>query len=174
MENQETKKELSIVELKKQHWKSIKKEFIEKIPKQFKVDVKDLESNSSKFYHPIIVLNEEYIIHCQADTDLNYSYAFSLELKNPITIGHFVHTLSININNDEHLSYILNNFEKVEEKLKKAQGEIKKLYEMKESLQKVITTISYNTILEIIDQNQLKQSIRSLEEVTEYLENQRY
>lgn len=69
MENQETKKELSIVELKKQHWKSIKKEFIEKIPKQFKVDVKDLESNSSKYYHPIIVLNEDYIIHAQSYPD---------------------------------------------------------------------------------------------------------
>lgn len=101
-------------------------------------------------------------------------YGFSLQLKTPITIGCFAHTCPLDIDNDEQLNYVLNNFVKVEEKLKKAHSEIKKIYEMIDNLQKVINTISNNTISEIIDQNKLKQSIRSLEEVTEYLENQRY
>ena len=174
MEKQETTKVLSLVELKKQHWKSIKKDFIDKIPKQFKIDVEELESKSSKYYHPIIILNEDYIIHSQSDPDNDNIYAFEIRLKNPINVGCFNYTFPLYIDNDEILNYVLNNFSKIDDKLKKAHSEIKKIYEMIDSLQKVINTISHNTILEIIDQNKLKQSIRSLEEVTEYLENQRY
>ena len=41
--------------------RGFKKDFIDKIPKQFKIDVEELESKSSKYYHPIIILNEDYI-----------------------------------------------------------------------------------------------------------------
>ena len=173
MENQETKKELSIVELKKQHWKSIKKEFIDKIPKQFKVDVDGIDDDSV-YYHPKIILNNELSIYCQCDLKNNNVYGATLKSNTQITSGHYVYTINLYINDDEHFKYVLNNYLKIEEKINSAMKEIQKIYELMNSLQTVVNNISSTFIEEIIDQHKLKQSIRSLEEVTEYLENQRY
>ena len=175
MENQETTNEkvLTNQELKQKHWKSIKKEFIDKIPKQFKVEVDDINADSV-YYHPKIILNNELSIYCQCDLQNKCVYAPTLTSDTQITLGNYVYTISLYLNDDEQLKYVLNNFLKIEEKINSAMKEIRKIYELMDSLQTVVNNISSTFIEEIIDQHKLKQSIRSLEEVTEYLENQRY
>ena len=104
----------------------------------------------------------------------NNVYGATLKSNTQITSGHYVYTINLYINDDEHFKYVLNNYLKIEEKINSAMKEIQKIYELMNSLQTVVNNISSTFIEEIIDQHKLKQSIRSLEEVTEYLENQRY
>ena len=172
MENQETTKVLSLVELKKQHWKSIKKEFIEKIPKQFKIEVNGI-NDDGVYYHPQIILTEGFYIHCQCDIKTKYVYGFCLQSNRNVIANGLVYSPSISLWDDK-IYYILNNYSSILEKLIASEKEILKIYSLIGMLKEEAQKISNSVVQEIVDKNELKKSIRSLEEVVEYLENQRY
>lgn len=174
MENQETNLDevLTNQELKKKHWKSIKKEFIDKIPKQFNIEVKGLDDDCV-YYHPTITLTEGFYIHCQCDINNKQVYGFSLKSNRDVTANGLMYTPSISLW-DEKFEYVLNNYTKILEKLIAAENEMLKIYSLIGLLQETANKISYSVIEEIIDKNELKKSINSLEQVVEYLENKRY
>lgn len=173
MENQETNSEqvLTNQELKQKHWKSIKKEFIAKIPKQFKIEIQGIEDDN-KYYHPIITLSDEFYIHSQCDLNTKYIYGFCLKSNRSITIDSLIYSPVIYLYDDK-MDYFLNNYTKILEKLIAAENEIFKIYSLIGLLKESANKISNTVIDEIIDKIELKKSIRSLEEVVEYLENKR-
>lgn len=172
--SEETNSEIVLTnqELKQKHWKSIKKEFIAKIPKHFKIEVNGIEDDNV-YYHPIITLSDDFYIHCQCDINKKYVYGFCLKSKRSITVDYLSYSPVISLY-DGKMEYVLNNFTKILEKLIAAENEIFKIYSLIGLLKESANKISNTVIDEIIDKIELKKSIRSLEEVVEYLENQRY
>ena len=160
-------------ELKQKHWKEIKKDFISKIPKEFKIETNGIDDNSI-YYHPKIILTDGYFIESQCDLNSKRIYAFSLRSENKQIINNMVYPFYANINDDEKLFYFLNHYSSLLKKIQKSESEIMKIYSLIEKLSGCIEKMKHSAIEEIIDKEELKKSIRSLEEVTEYLENQRY
>ena len=159
-------------ELKKVHWKKIKKDFISKIPTRFKLDIEGLE-DESEYYHPIIILNDELIIRGQCSLGFEDVYALSIHFKNKVEIGSYLYNAELGIDNDDKLLYLLNNFEKIREYLNESLKEIIKLESLKNSLSVIQKDLIYHSISKNIDKQKLKNNIETLYQVSDYLENKR-
>ena len=172
--SEETNSEIVLTnqELKQKHWKSIKKEFIEKIPKQFKIEVNGI-NDDGVYYHPQIILTEGFYIHCQCDIQTEHVYGFCLQSNRNVIANGLIYSPSISFWDDK-IYYVLNNYSSILEKLLASEKEILKIYSLIGMLQEEVQKISNSVVQEIVNKNELKKSIRSLEEVVEYLENQRY
>lgn len=161
-----------IQKLKKEHWKKVKSKFIEGVPKRFTIEVDGLEDNS-KYYHPRIILNENLCITSQCDLETNHVYAERIEFSKKFTDNGRVYPLTLDLSLNEHRDYILNNFEKVESKLLKDIEQIRKLIALKNSIEKAKENIIYTSLEKIVDAKKIQDSLDSLYEVSEYLENKR-
>ena len=159
-------------ELKKTNWKKIKKDFISKIPKRFKVDVEGLD-DECEYYHPVIILDSELTIRGQCDIRTEYIYALSINLKNKVEIGSYLYNAGLSIDGDDEMLYILNNFEKIRESLNESLNETIKLESLKRSLSVVQEDLIYHAISKNIDKQKLKNDIELIYGVSEYLENKR-
>ncbi len=159
-------------ELKKKNWKEVKGKFLEKVPKRFKVRVEGLEDDT-KYYHPIIELDQELIIKGQGDIGTSYIYGLNLEIAKQLTVGCFLYNASLSIDSDDHFEYLMENYEKVRASLMESLLEIEKIYILEDDLRKVQKNIIYNAVAKEVDKAKLKDSIDKLYSVTEYLENKR-
>ena len=92
-------------ELKKAHWRKIKKDFISKIPKRFNLDIEGLE-DESEYYHPIIILDDELIIRGQCSLGFEDVYALSIHFKTKAEIGSYLYKAELGIDDDK-LPYLL-------------------------------------------------------------------
>lgn len=159
-------------ELKKQNWKKAKTKFLEKVPKRFKIRVDGLDDNT-EYCHPIIELDDVLIIRGQMDTNCTYVYGLYLQVRKEIIVGHFIYTLSLPIDLDVHLEYLMSNYEKIKQSLMEGFSEIERIHHLRHDLETVQNNIVYNAIAKEVDKSKLKDSIEKIYSVTEYLENKR-
>ena len=158
-------------ELKKAHWKKIKKDFISKIPKRFNLDIEGLE-DESEYYHPIIILDDELIIRGQCSLGFEDVYALSIHFKTKAEIGSYLYKAELGIDDDK-LLYLLNNFEKIREYLNESLKEIIKLESLKYSLSVIQKDLICHSVSKNIDKQKLKNNIEMIYSVSDYLENKR-
>ena len=151
-------------ELKKAHWKKIKKDFIPKIPKKFNLDIEGLE-DESEYYHPIIILDDELIIRGQCSLGFEDVYALSIHFKTKAEIGSYLYKAELGIDDDK-LLYLLNNFEKIREYLNESLKEIIKLESLKYSLSVIQKDLICHSISKNIDKQKLKNNIEMIYSVS--------
>lgn len=160
------------IELKKKQWKIAKKEWIKNIPKKYKIEIDGLNSNQ-KYYHPIITLDDDISIKGQGDTESNSIYGEKVLLNKKLINGGFLYEISIDVNSLEQLEYLVNNFDKIKDKLNKRFCEIEKIHIFRNNLKVLQENIIYNSIQKHIDIPKTNKSIKDMYEITEFLENER-
>ena len=174
MENQETKKEqiLTNQELKQKHWKSIKNDFMKLIPKQYKVELVGIE-NDDEYYHPKVKISDEIYLKGQCDLKNKYIYAVNLLQESKQTIGSFVYQIETYMDNDQ-IEFVLNNFKKIEPKIKEVFLQIEKINHFNKLLDEIKTDLMFQTIFNIVDIEKKKETLQTLYSVTEFIENERF
>ncbi len=165
----ETTTEKTKQELKKIAWKLIKKDFINIIPKRFKIEIEGIDDDSD-YFHPIIILDENCKIRSQADFNTKYVYGHSFIFSDKENLNQ---NFYLSIYDDDAIVYILNNFDKIQQKLIFAIVELRKINEFKKSLDDISSVITYESISKMIEKSKLKDCMNSLDGILEYLENKR-
>jgi len=160
------------VELKRDLWKKIKIDFLKDVPKQYKIEVEGIEEDD-KYFHPVINLDENTRIKGQCDTGNSHVYGLRIELKNTLTLSPCIYSIHIDFNDNNEFKYIVSNFEQVKAKLNESFEFLKNIYVMKDELNKVQNNVIYNSISKLVNQDKIKQSLKSLYKVTEFIENQK-
>lgn len=153
--------------MKKEHWKSIKADFLKIIPESFQIDVEDLD-NESDYYHPVILVEENIIIRGQCD--INTEYVYGLDIKFNEFNGH---TYSISINDYKELVFLLSDWDRLKVRIIESMDKCKLIYQMEEELKKVRDNLMSCAILEISDREKMLNAKDSLYKVTEFIENNR-
>lgn len=153
---------------KQDHWDLIKDGFLKHIPKEFTVDIKGLDDRT-RYYHPIIIINNEINIRAQCDLETDYVYALELYFNCKDLNKHMY---SIHIDHD-FLSRVLFNWEEFKEPLLNAYKKSKELYKMQEHLKQLQYDIIEFSIEKIIGDKRLEKAYKSFYEVSDYLESNR-
>jgi len=159
-------------DLKKANWKSIKSDFLKGIPKRFKIETEGI-NNETDYYHPIIRITDEIIVKGQADTKTERVYALVLQIEKQFSDKRYLHTIGLSADFENELTYLLENFEKLQPKIQESFEMIKKIYSMQADLKVVQDNIIGCSISKLYDESKLQDSLASIYTVSEFIENQR-
>jgi len=157
-------------ESKIKKWEMIKKGLLSIIPAEYTVDVEGL-NDDSKYFHPIIKVENEIIIQGQGDTDNDDIYAWRLQVEQ--IVGHSIYIVGFDIEGLKQISRILENWNKYKDKIKQYLEVNKIINQNIGMLQEIKTNIQNNLLNDTFTQEERRECLSKLFEVKEWIENER-
>ena len=148
---------------KKAHWKKLKNDFLNTFPEGLPVEI-DWGYEDTKYYHPIVWVTDKIYIHYQCDLDSDNIYGEQVNFKG------LSNDCSIYFEDGFTKEYLFNNTDIITEKLNKTFEESIKLEESIKQLENIKRNLLRYTIPSYIAKVEKRKLVRTLEDVTEFVE----
>ena len=160
------------IKIKKELWKKLKKELLQKVPKKYKISIEDLDEDN-EYAHPIINLDENFYLRGQIGGGHDEIYGWHVHIKNKEYLQKLNIYSGFDVDNDKNFNFVVNNFDKIKDRLNDIYEQLKSLNKMIELLQNTATDMLYSAINEEYEKDKIKKAVDNLYKVTEFLENNR-
>lgn len=136
------------VELKQEHWNSIKDEFLKNIPEKYSFELVGFRENT-EYYHPTIQLEDGLRIRSQCS--LGHENVYAIHLEKTLNLSPNIYTVTVYFEDYSTLNDFLENYESRVEIAKKYLIQQESLIKIKNKIEKSMTNLTHISYLEDVD-----------------------